>query len=217
MAPRLSSPTFKTIWAKPLPISLVKITIAKHGKLDIMYHNAGILDHSFGSILDAKKSDLDRVLGVNLGGAFLGAKHAARVMVPERKGSILFTGSACTAIAGISTHSYAASKYGILGLAKNLAAELGQYGLRVNCVSPYAVMTGIGKSHVSEDEIAKVEVSLSEMGNLKGQILKADSVAQAALYLASDEANYVSGLNLVVDGGFSVVNPTIMKAFNLLK
>uniref|UniRef100_UPI003624AC75 Borneoldehydrogenase n=1 Tax=synthetic construct TaxID=32630 RepID=UPI003624AC75 len=193
-------------------INLVDTTVAKYGKLDIMYNNAGIIDRPFGSILDTTKSDLERVLGVNLVGAFLGAKHAARVMVPQKKGCILFTASACTAIAGLSTHAYAVSKYGIVGLAKNLAAELGQHGIRVNCVSPYGVVTGIGG--VSEVDVAVVEAMLSEVGNLKGQILKAEGVAKAALYLASDEANYVSGLNLVVDGGFSVVNPTMMKALN---
>ncbi|KAL6337222.1 hypothetical protein AAG906_036536 [Vitis piasezkii] len=112
--------------------NLVDTTISKHGRLDIMYNNAGILDRHLGSILDTQKSDLDRLIGVNLVGSFLGAKHAARVMIPQKKGCILFTASCCTSIAGISTHSYAVTKYGIWGLARNLAAELGQYGIRVN-------------------------------------------------------------------------------------
>ena len=165
----------------------------------------------FGRILDAKKSDLERVISVNLVGSFLGAKHAARVVVPQRKGCILFTSSAATAIAGISSHAYAASKCAIVGVAKGLAAELGQYGIRVNCVSPFAVLgTGISGER-SEPDISKAEFVLSNhVGNLKGQILKAEDVARAALYLASDEANYISGLNLLVDGGYSVVNPNMM-------
>lgn len=67
--------------------------------------------------------------------SFLGAKHAARLMVPRHKGCILFTASACTAIGGL-TEYYAATKYGIMGLAKSLAAELGQHGIKVNCISP---------------------------------------------------------------------------------
>ncbi|KAG2683044.1 hypothetical protein I3760_10G014000 [Carya illinoinensis] len=196
--------------------NLVDTTIEKHGKLDIMYNNAGVLDRAFGSILDTTKADLDRCVGVNLGGAFLGAKHAARVMVPQRKGVILFTASACTSIAGLSTHSYAASKYAVWGLARNLASELGQYGIRVNCVSPYAVLTGMNSKGMHEDVIAQAEVRTSRMGNLQGEILKAEGIARAALYLASDEAYFVSGLNLVVDGGFSVVNPTMLKELKIV-
>uniref|UniRef100_A0A7N2M568 Tropinone reductase-like 1 n=1 Tax=Quercus lobata TaxID=97700 RepID=A0A7N2M568_QUELO len=193
--------------------NLIDTTVAKHGQLDIMYNNAGIIDcpSPLGRILDTKKSDLERIISVNLVGSFLGAKHAARVMVPQRKGCILFTTSAATAIAGISSHAYAASKWAIVGVAKGLAAELGQYGIRVNCVSPFAVLgTGISAAR-SEADVSKAEFALSNhVGNLKGQILKAEDVARAALYLASDEANYISGLNLLVDGGYSVVNPNMV-------
>ncbi|KAK7851004.1 tropinone reductase-like 2 [Quercus suber] len=178
-----------------------------------MYNNAGILDRGslFGRILDAKKSDLERVISVNLVGSFLGAKHAARVMVPQRKRCILFTSSAATAIAGISSHAYAASKCAIVGVAKGLAAELGEYGIRVNCVSPFAVLGTRIPGERSKADVSKAEFVLSNhVGNLKGQILKADDVARAALYLASDEANYISGLILLVDGGYSVVNPNMM-------
>ncbi|XP_065857291.1 tropinone reductase-like 1 [Euphorbia lathyris] len=191
-------------------INLIDLTIAKHEKLDIMFNNAGVLDRPSGGILDTKKSDLDWLLKVNLGGAFLGAKHAARVMIPRRKGCILFTASACTSIGGLSTHSYAASKYGILGLAKNLAAELGEFGIRVNCVSPYGLVTGMTPTS-DESGVAIVEGLLGESGNLRGEILRVDGIAKAALFLASDDAYYVSGLNLVVDGGFSIVNPTLLR------
>ncbi|XP_065630586.1 (+)-borneol dehydrogenase 1-like [Quercus suber] len=193
--------------------NLIDTTVAKHGQLDIMYNNAGIIDSPspLGRILDTKKSDLERTISVNLVGSFLGAKHAARVMVPQRKGCILFTSSAASAIAGISSHAYAASKWAIVGVAKGLAAELGEYGIRVNCVSPFAVL-GTGMSpEMSEADKYEAEFGLSNyIGNLKGQILKAEDVARAALYLASDEANYISGLNLLVDGGYSVVNPNLV-------
>ncbi|KAK8492492.1 hypothetical protein V6N11_021158 [Hibiscus sabdariffa] len=195
--------------------NLIDTTVSKHGKLDIMYNNAGIMDRpTIGGILDAKKSDLEKMFEVNLIGSFLGAKHAARVMIPQRKGCILFTASACTSIAGLASHSYAATKYAILGLAKNLTPDLGQYGIRVNCISPYGVVTGVPGITVEHRSI--VELKLSNMGNLKGEILKPECIAKAALYLASDEANYVSGLNLLVDGGYSVVNPTMFKFANLV-
>ncbi|XP_047308977.1 tropinone reductase-like 1 [Impatiens glandulifera] len=197
-------------------INLVDSTVAKYGHLDIMYNNAGVIDRPFGSILDTTKADLNKVLQVNLGGSFMGAKHAARVMIPQKKGCILFTASASTAIAGLSTHAYTASKYGIVGLSKNLSAELGQHGIRVNCVSPYGVMTNMTPG-LSDEMKAHCEIMTSEYGNLKGKILKADDVANAALFLASDDAAYISGLNLVVDGGFSVVNPTTWKALGLIQ
>ncbi|OMO68474.1 Short-chain dehydrogenase/reductase SDR [Corchorus olitorius] len=90
--------------------NLVDTTVTKHGKLDIMYNNAGVFDHPMNSILETKKSDLDLVINVNLVGALLGAKHAARVMIPQRNGCILFTASAATEIAGLASYAYTASK-----------------------------------------------------------------------------------------------------------
>ncbi|XP_042054956.1 tropinone reductase-like 1 [Salvia splendens] len=185
---------------------LVDAAVAKHGRVDIMYSNAGVVERTT-SIVDVDKGELQRTLSVNLAGAFLAAKHAARVMAPARKGCIIFTASACTEVAGIAGHAYVASKYGIVGLMKSLAVELGSHGIRANCVSPFGVLTGIA----ARDEKTKLmfDGMMSAVGNLKGKILTAEDVAKAALYLASEEASYVSGLNLVVDGGYSVVNPTL--------
>ncbi|KAM7490790.1 hypothetical protein LguiA_033711 [Lonicera macranthoides] len=194
-------------------VNVVDTTVAKYGHLDIMYNNAGIVDRPYGSILDSEKSDLEKVLRVNVVGSFLGAKHAARVMVPQRKGCILFTSSACSVVAGTATHAYTMSKHGVVGLVKNLAAELGQYGIRVNCVSPSGLVTGQTPNAPPE----LIESSLHEQGNLKGKILRVKDVAMGALFLASDEAGFVSGLNLVIDGGSSVLNPTLWKAVKLIQ
>ncbi|KAK8531906.1 hypothetical protein V6N13_131265 [Hibiscus sabdariffa] len=171
-----------------------------------MYNNAGVLDRPWVSILETTKSDIDLVVGVNLVGSLMGAKHAARVMIPRRKDCILFTTSVATAIAGTASYAYTASKVGVVGL--------GQYNIRVNCVSPFMVVTPM--SAPDEGDVPKVEAIAREMGNLRRQVLKAEGVAQAVLYLASYDASYVSGVNFVVDGGFSVVNPTLMRAFKLL-
>ncbi|KAM7504988.1 hypothetical protein LguiB_003892 [Lonicera macranthoides] len=194
-------------------INVVDSTVAKYGHLDIMYNNAGVVDRPYGGILDSEKSDLEKVLRVNAIGSFLGAKHASRVMIPERKGCILFTASACSAIGGSATHAYTMSKHAVVGLVKNLAAELGQYGIRVNCVSPSGLVTGQTTGVPPE----LVESSLHEQGNLKGKILRVKDVAMGALFLASDEAGFVSGLNLVIDGGSSVLNPTLWKAVKIIQ
>lgn len=133
-------------------------------------------------------------------------------MIPRGKGCILFTASASTAIAGISSNVYAASKAAVVGLARNLTVELGQSGIRVNCVSPFGVLTPIsGALAGGEEKRAIAAEYLGRMANLKGQTLTADDIARAALFLASDDAKYVSGLNLLVDGGFSVVNPSFLR------
>ena len=91
-----------------------------------------------------------------------------------------------------------------MGLARNAAVELGKYGIRVNCVSPYLVATPLAKDFFKLDD----EGASGVYSNLKGKVLKPEDVAEAALYLASDEAKYVSGHNLLIDGGFTIVNPS---------
>ena len=92
-------------------------------------------------ILESENKDFKRVLDVNVFGAFLGAKHAARVMIPAKKGSILFTSSIASVMGSDVPHSYVASKHAVVGMTSNLSVDLGQYGIRVNCVSPFSAVT----------------------------------------------------------------------------
>ncbi|KAF9611896.1 hypothetical protein IFM89_036679 [Coptis chinensis] len=101
------------------------------------------------------------------------------------------------------------SKHVVVGLSKSLWVKLGQHGIRVNCVSPYAVATTMVRSMMNVEEDREVEEVFVQAVNLKGVQLKVDDIAEAVLYLASDETKYVSGLNLIVDGGFSTTNPTL--------
>ncbi|MQM13538.1 hypothetical protein Taro_046465 [Colocasia esculenta] len=186
----------------------VDAAAAEHGRLDVMFNNAGILDPAKSSIVDSDAADFDRVLAVNLRGAFLGTKHAARVMIPARRGSIVTTASIASVIGGMATHAYTCSKHAVLGLTRNAAAELGQHGIRVNCVSPAGVITPLATKHLGFSiDRETLEGMVGAAALLKGVVLKEEDVAEAVAFLASDEARFVSGHNLVVDGASSSSRP----------
>lgn len=189
----------------------VNAAVSRHGKLDILFSNAGTVGRVSPSITALDNADLKRVFEVNVFGAFYAAKHAAKVMIPEKRGSIVFTSSVASVTHAVSPHAYTASKHAVVGLMKNLCVELGNHGIRVNCVSPYAVATPL-MTRGTRMKKEMVEEVYSEAGNLKGVVLKEEDLAEAALFLASDESKYVSGFNLVVDGGYSVTNVSVKEA-----
>ncbi|XP_078149474.1 zerumbone synthase-like [Carex rostrata] len=197
----------------------VDFTVETFGTLDILVNNAGITGHKVLDIREVDFQEFKKVFEINVDGVFLGMKHAARVMIPHGKGSIISLASVASVIGGLGPHGYTGSKHAVVGLTKSVAAELGKHGIRVNCVSPYATPTGLSMAHLPESE--RTEEAMKDFltfvgshANLKGINLGVSDVAKAVLFLASDEARYVSGLNLTVDGGFSVVNNEL-KAFEL--
>ncbi|RHN49062.1 putative oxidoreductase [Medicago truncatula] len=185
----------------------IHFTLEKHGCIDILFSNAGIIG-SLSGILDLDLNEFEKTMATNVVGAAATIKHAARAMIAKKiRGSIICTTSVAASIGGTGPNGYTTSKHALLGLVKSACGELGGYGIRVNSISPFGVATPL--SCIAYNlEPHEVESSSSSHANLKGIVLKAKHVAEAALFLASDEAVYISGHNLVVDGGFSVVRNT---------
>ncbi|KAM5563905.1 secoisolariciresinol dehydrogenase [Rosa sericea] len=185
----------------------VDFTISKHSQLDIMHSNAGVACKSPPSIVDLDLAVFDRVMNINVRGALAGIKHASRVMIPRKTGSILCTASVTGLMGGLAQHTYSLSKFAVIGIVKSLAAELCQHGIRVNCISPFAIPTPFVIEEMSQiypgaDEEKLIEI-IHRSGALEGANCEPNDIANAALYLASDDAKYVSGHNLIVDGGFT--------------
>ncbi len=183
----------------------VKAAVDTWGRLDVMFNNAGIVG-AVGPIEDIKTEDFDRTIRVNLRGCFLGIKHAAPIMRRQGSGSIINTASTAAILAGFGNHIYSASKAGIAQLTKSVAMELGEVGIRVNCISPGYIptpMIGIARSLTRDQAEAKlhiIEDAFRDIQPLHGPIMP-EEVAKAVLFLASDDSKYVTGQNLFVDGG----------------
>ncbi|KAL4305405.1 hypothetical protein S245_054822 [Arachis hypogaea] len=192
----------------------VAFAMDKYGSLDIMFSNAGVMG-SLCNILDLDLNDFDNTVAVNVRGAAACIKHAARVMVERKtRGSIICTASVASMVAlgGDSAgHGYNTSKHGLVGLVRSACGELGAYGIRVNPISPYVMATPLACEALGM-EASEVESAGVAGANLQGIVLKPIHVAQTALFLASNESAYISGHNLVIDGGLLAVNCPVSKS-----
>jgi NAD(P)-dependent dehydrogenase (short-subunit alcohol dehydrogenase family) len=177
----------------------------KFGRLDCMYNNAGIAGPT-GPIEKVPVDGFDEAVGVLLRGVFLGIKHAAPVMKRQGSGSIINTSSVAGIRTGYGNHVYSAAKAAVIQLTRSVAMELGESGVRVNCICPGFIATPLigrarGLSQQDADRMVdEVEAAFENAQPIRRPGLPLD-IARAALWLASDESSFVNGHALVVDGG----------------
>ncbi len=175
---------------------MVKTTLEKYGRIDVLINNAGIVQDAFLSKMTEEQ--WDKVINVNLKGVFNCSQAVVEVMMNQGNGVIINTSSIVGLNGNVGQVNYAATKAGLIGMTKTLAKELGKKGIRVNAVAPGFIATPM-TSNVPEKilEMMKEKTPLRRLGEAK-------DVAYAYLYLASDEANFVNGAVLCVDGGLII-------------
>jgi NAD(P)-dependent dehydrogenase (short-subunit alcohol dehydrogenase family) len=185
--------------------SLIEQVAERHGSLDIMFANAGI-SGGWATISEQTADHWAEILRVNLIGPFLAIKHAAPVMARQGSGSIICTASVAGLRSGAGGAAYSASKAGVINLVQNAAQQLAGTGIRVNAICPGLIETGMTKPMYDIARERGQEQRIGELNPLR-RGGEPHEIANAALFLASDEASYVNGHALVVDGGLSSSHP----------
>ncbi|AWI75264.1 short-chain dehydrogenase [Parazoarcus communis] len=169
---------------------------ARHGRLDIMVHSAGgSARDEYSSLIGQKTEVIDQVLNVNLRGAILCCREAAKAMVPSKTGRIINISSVLGVQGKANFAEYAASKGGVIAFTKSIAMELGPFGITANCVSPGIVQRG---------EISASELEQLSKTNWLSGYGKPEDIGEMVAYLASPRANFITGQNFIVDGGRSL-------------
>jgi len=177
---------------------MVKRTVAEFGKVDILVNNAGII--SFKPFLELTDEDWDNTVNVNLKGQFLCARAVAKEMVKNKWGRIINIASISSGGCGIAfplIAHYTASKGGVMALTEALALELTSKGINVNAICPGAIDTDMTKGAKEGGQLEQVLLRIP-----KGRLGQPEDIANLAVFLASDESDYISGAAIVIDGGW---------------
>lgn len=175
---------------------LMKYVIEKYKRIDILVNNAGITKDNL--LMKMSEEEFDAVIATNLKGAFNCTKHVSRQMLKQRGGRIINISSVSGVIGNAGQANYCASKAGVIGLTKSVARELGSRGITVNAIAPGFIETEM--TDVLPEEVKKTmgeQIPLKHFG-------KTEDIADAAVFLASDKAGYITGQVICVDGGMAM-------------
>ena len=185
----------------------MQAAVRNHGGLDICFANAGI-GGGRRAFDDWSAQDWMNILSINLVGAFLAVKYAARIMVPAGRGSIICTASVAGLRSGAGGPPYSASKAGVISLVQTSANDFGGTGVRINAICPGLIETGMTRTVFESARARGSERKIGQLNPLRRGGVPME-IAHAALFLASDDASYVNGQALAVDGGLSSSLPVV--------
>ena len=185
--------------------AMVDTAMRRYGTLDVLYNNAGILPPDDAGLAETPEATWDRVMEVNLKGVWLGCRFGAPAMVDSGGGSIVNV-SSLVALMGSATPqiAYTASKGGVLALTREVAIEYAKQGIRANALCPGPIETPLLAELLGDPDWARRRLVHIPMGRPG----RAEEVARAALFLASDDSSFMTGTSLVVDGGISAAYVT---------
>jgi NAD(P)-dependent dehydrogenase (short-subunit alcohol dehydrogenase family) len=175
--------------------------ISAHGRLDVLVNNAGV--GHVGTMLETTGEDLDRLYAVNVRGVFNVSKAFLPAMVKQRSGVILNLASIGGVVGIRDRLAYCATKFAVVGLSKSMALDHAAQGIRVNCICPGRVETPFVQARLSEYADAAAARREMESTQALKRMARPDEIAAAALYLASDEAAFITGSEFIIDGGWS--------------
>ena len=185
----------------------IDTAVREFGALDVCFANAGIS----GGLVPLQEQTPEywlQVLTINLVGTFLAVKHAARVMTPRQRGSIICTASVAGLRSGAGGSPYSASKAGVISLVQTTAYQIGGSGVRINAICPGLIETGMTKPIFDQAKARGTDHKIGQLNALRRPGVPTE-IAQMALFLASDDASYVNGQAFPVDGGLSASHPIV--------
>ena len=177
----------------------VEQTLERFGKIDVLFNNAGVFHPR--SIPECTEEEWDETIDSSLKGAFLMSKYALPSMIERGRGSIIHTSSGWGILGGDKAAAYCAAKGGLIVMAKAMAIDHGPDGIRVNCICPGDILTPMLPDDAAKRGISWDDYSKGASDRPLGRIGDVEDIANAALFLASDESSFITGDALVVDGG----------------
>lgn len=207
---------------EPQVKAAVELAVSRWGRLDCIFNNAGF-GGVLGPIAEIPVDEFDMTFDVLVRGVFLGMKHAAPIMMRQKAGSIINTGSIAGLKAGYSPHPYAAAKAAVIHMSKSVAMEMGEHNVRVNAICPGFIATPLAANTVgrSDELVDRVKPAFAKAQAIP-RAGEPDDIAQMACWLAGDRSTFVTGQHFVIDGGVScglkwADQPEFQKSYHPIK